>query len=68
MDGYAYLPCFGPALDLYCAGPLALWRFSQLFLPNEGKYQKVYYHLSAEPLCHIMINLALIIVFRPQKG
>ena len=29
-----------PRLDLYYAGPLALWRFSQLFQPNVDEYQK----------------------------
>ena len=48
-------------------GPLALWKSSQLFLPNIGKYQKMLHHLSMEPLvlCHIMVNLALVIASRP---
>ena len=32
---------FLPGLDLYCAGPLALWRFPQLFLLDIGDYQKM---------------------------
>ena len=50
-------------LDLYCAEPLALLRFLQLFLPIIGEYQKMSHHLSAKPLamCHIMVNLALFI-------
>ena len=46
---------------------LALWKFSQLFLPDIGEYQKMSHHLSAEPLalCHIMVNLALVIALRP---
>ena len=56
-----------PGLDLYCAGPLALWRFLQLFQSNIGEYQKMSHQLSAEPLAlrHIMINLALVIALRP---
>ena len=56
-----------PGLDLYCAGPLARWRFSHLFLPDIGDYQKMCHHLSAEPLalCHITVNLALAIALRP---
>ena len=48
-------------------GALALWRFSQLFRPNIGEYQKMFHHLSAEPLAlrHIMVNLALVIALRP---
>ena len=56
-----------PGLDLYSAGPSALWRLSQLLLPNIGKYQKMSHHLSAEPLAltHIIVNLALVIALRP---
>ena len=56
-----------PGLDLYGVGSLALRRFSQLFLPNIGEHQKKAHHLSAEPLalCHIMVNLALVIALRP---
>ena len=56
-----------PGLDLYCAVPLALWRFSQLFLPNIGEYQKMSHHMSAEllALCRSMVNLALVIALRP---
>ena len=56
-----------PGMDLYSVGSLALWRFSQLFLPNMSEHQKKANHLSAEPLalCHIMVNLALVIALRP---
>ena len=39
-----------PGLDLYRAGLLALWGFSQLFLRDIDEYQKMSHHLSAEPL------------------
>ena len=59
-----------PGLDLYCAGPLVLWRFSQRFLPNIREYQKISHHLSAEPLAMrlIMVNVALVISLRPWQG
>ena len=36
--------------DLHRAGPLALWRFRNIFLPNIGEDQKKSYDFSVGPL------------------
>ena len=43
-----------PGLDLHRVGPLALWGFRNIFLPNTSEDQKKSY-LSAGPLalCHV---------------
>ena len=49
-------------------GALGTLEIFKRFLPNIGEYQKVFYHLSTEPLmalCHITVNLALVIALRP---
>ena len=53
-----------PWPDLHCVGPLALWDFCNIFLPNKGEDQKMSY-VGAEPLalCH-MLNPSLIIALR----
>ena len=57
-----------PGPDLHCAGPLAVWDFCYIFLPNVGEGQKKFYHLNAGPLAlfHI-VNLDLIIALRSEK-
>ena len=49
-----------PGLDLHWVGPLALWDFWSIFLPNTGEDQKNSY-MSAWPLelCH-MLNPSLV--------
>ena len=39
-----------PGPDLHRVGPLALWNFRNIFLPNTGEDQKKSYRLSAGPL------------------
>ena len=53
-----------PEPDLHWFGPLALWDFCNIFLPNKGEDQKKSY-MSAEPLalCHVL-NPSLIIALR----
>ena len=57
-----------PELDLHSAGPLALGKFSNIFLPNIDENQKNSYHLSAGnlALCH-MVNAALLLHFVQKK-
>ena len=53
-----------PGTDLHGVGPLALWGFCNIFLPNKGEDQKKSY-LSAGPLAlYHMLNLFLVIALR----
>ena len=47
--------------DLHGVGPLALWNFRNIFLPNTVKHQRKSY-MSAEPLAlRHMLNPSLVI-------
>ena len=55
-------------VELHCAGPLALEKFCNIFLPNIGENQKKSYYLSAGPLalCHL-VNVALLLHYVQKK-
>ena len=54
-----------PGPDLNRVGPLALWNFRNIFLPNTGEDQKKSYRLSAGHLALFRIsNPSLIIALR----
>ena len=49
---------------IHCAGPLALWGISNIFLQNIGEDLAKSYHLSTEPQAlSDMVNPALIVTF-----
>ena len=54
-----------PGPDLYCAGPLVLGDYRNIFPPNIGEDQKKSYHMSAGllALAHV-VNPALVIAIR----
>ena len=53
-----------PGPDLHGVGPLTLWDFCNIFLPNTGEDQKMPY-LSAGPLALcLMLNPPLVIALR----
>ena len=54
-----------PTLTVYCTRPLALWRFSQLFLLNISKDQTLSHNAGPLALSHSMVNPALVITLRP---
>ena len=43
--------------DLHRLGPLALWNFRNIVLPNTGEDQKKSYRLSAEPLALFQMSI-----------
>ena len=55
-----------PGLLLHCAGPLALWGFRNIFLPNIGEDQKKVLPSDHGTLAlrHIMVNPVLVIAVR----
>ena len=60
VDSYAYKPCYCPGRIYIELGPLALWDFCNIFLPNAGEDQKTSY-LSAGPLVlSHMLNSSLV--------
>ena len=57
-----------PGPDLHRVGPLAIWDFRNIFLPNTGEDQEKSHHLSAGPLalCH-MLNPSWLLHFVHKK-
>ena len=54
-----------PGPDLHRVGPLALWNFRNIFLPNTGEDQKKSYRLRAGLLALFRIsNTSLVIALR----
>ena len=54
-----------PGPDLHRVGPLALWNFRNIFLPNAGEDPKKSHRLNAGPLVLFhMSNPSLVIALR----